>query len=802
MKEFVLEKLSDFSDFARHKSLVEILRRWQAGSGVLASPDGRHLLLLTGGSQEMKEQQLSTFDRIWSCSPPAPLQESRRGAAPAPATAVGIVLENGRTEFWRYAPCQARWELAQTANLCNSPRARVVSVCSQGQLIVWCEERPPSESSLTPAKSAFSYCICKRTFELREPGVELGSVQIVLHNSPSYQVLSAADGVFLWPSDASLGSVSKCLLIWTPWDDRVTITAPAKGYVKTKNLNPLESDFKRFVLDCVGFLSSVEPCDAHHVGVSHCGGLLLVDRSNAIILIQSDGTKRHIYSFPDGSFGPDSKMVVQIAGTTLVCVLGRILYLVNVSTGKLMEKMVLTTDVLTLLKPHNRNAIQILTKTGIYTAKPSASISGLGHEVCNSEAVLGEMVFEEACKYYQRRSLNSTRLTVEKLKKGGMFQAPIALSSILQHYLARRRASSLQQEAYMKLLHVMDTDLQSYSSLEQLKASVIQASEKEISRYCHDLVEQEITRLFHSELDRENLVYLNSVFSIFPRETWKAIKRTLQLQQNGEGFVSARATPDVWKTVLHQGTVSYQDTTMNGAIPVFELICHSLYRFKPKWLPRFVELTQQHVSGTWNYGGKENPENVPLYKRAMSVLQAKDVAANADDTTELEIELLLCSERPKAILQAIRTLIFHKKWERVVAAAQQYSQKSPLLNKEIFTILLEEFSQHRNLDPYLKQLWALCPEDITVTDILNVVLKHVPKSEQDTGPYSKDGSLLTVGLLKPLLSKVLQRECRANEEYSCVLQAPTFPPPTPPRNHRTIPRSVTDPCLLTVSQQA
>lgn len=267
-------------------------------------------------------------------------------------------------------------------------------------------------------------------------------------------------------------------------------------------------------------------------------------------------------------------------------------------------------------------------------------------------------------------------------------------------------------------MSTLSLELQSYMSLELLKTCVVCAPESEVESYCKELVEQEVSRILQSDMDKDNLAYLNSVFASFPKAAWKATRSCLQLQQNGDGLLVARATPEVWKKVLCQPQL--EEVGQNGMVPLFELICASFLRFKPKWLPSFVELTQQYVSNSWSYGSKEGPEGrVPLYKRALGVLARKNKHSEADD--EMELELLLCSKRPKAVLQALHLLIRLKQWQRAVEVAEKFSKLSPLLNKEIFTTLLAELAQHRELDPYLDRLWPLCPTELTASDILTEI---------------------------------------------------------------------------------
>ncbi|XP_032633931.1 BLOC-2 complex member HPS6 [Chelonoidis abingdonii] len=793
-----LQQVSDFSDFVSGRRLRELLSQRGPGEAphhVQASPDGQHLLLLLRGRSALQPQVLAfprlgtspgDLERSWQPSQP-PIVGLLFLQSPAALTSwvLAVIWEQGRTEVWGFMPVLG-WQLHQSLELCHGARARIVSICSQGSSLVWCEERPPSAAHLDPGRGAFRYCICTRALEVGEQGAHLGAMRIVVHNSPPYQVLASPQHVFLVPTVATFASISTFLLIWCPWEAKVTIVAPSGGFVHSEVLH--SSDFKKLVFGSVGLLLSVAPLDIHTCALSSCGGLLLLSTQGTVHLVQPDGTWRHVYDLGGSCLAQGDPVQLKAFGSTLACVLAGVLYLIDLTSGRLIEKKLLSTkEVHFLGSPSREEEIQLLTPMGIYCF----SFSSL-EEGGRPEPTLVEMVFEEACKYYQRRSLSSSQLTVEKLKKGDMFQAPIALSSILQHSLpTKERAAKVLPETYAKLLSTLSMDLQSYLSLELLKSCIVSASESEVDRCCEELVEQEVSRLLRLDLDRENLAYLNAVFNSFPKASWKAIRGSLQLQQNGDGLLVARTTSDIWKKVLG-GPVPHwsqqEEIGLNGVVPLFELICGSLHRFKPKWLPRFVELTQQYVGASWTYSTKEGPEGgVPLYKRALAVLDRQ--RHRTANERELEIELLLCSTRPKAVLQAVQLLIRLRRWQRVVEAAEKFSKLSPLLNKEIFTTLLAQFAQHRDLDPYLAALWELCPADLTVSDILSIVLQHLPSSAGDPAPFCTGGVPLTLALLKPLLHKVAQCQCTQDELYADILQGPPFPPPAPPRQHRAGPKA-------------
>ncbi|XP_067156245.1 BLOC-2 complex member HPS6 [Apteryx mantelli] len=792
----MLRHVSDFGDFSRGRGLQELLGQGEELSHVEASPDGQHLLVLQK-SRPPPLPRVVAFQRQGACGaelerswqPPQPALVGLlflQTAAALGSWALAIVWESGRTEVWRFVVAVG-WQLLQTLELCQGARARIVSVCSQGASLVWCEERPPLGAHLDMSKCAFRFCICTRALEVGEQSVRLGTVRIVLHNSPEYQLLASPQHIFLVPASTSFATISKFLLIWHPEEAKLTITAPPAGFILSKVLrSSSESDFRKLLLGFVGLLSTLVPLDIHTSALSNRGGLLLVSTQGTVNVVEPDGTQRHVFDLEGGPLAQGNLVQLKTFGNTLACVLAGVLYLIDQNSGRLIEKKILSMKKVHFLEsPGEEDSIQLLTQTGIYSFSLSVPEDSSRPEPC-----LVEMVFEEACRYYQRRSLSSSKLTVEKLKKGGTFQAPVALAAILQHSLRQKEKPARGlQDTYAKLLSTMSLELQSYLSLELLKTCVVGAPESEVESYCEELVEQEVSRVLHSDIDKDNLAYLNSVFTSFPKAAWKATRGCLQLQQNGDGHLVARATPEVWKKVL--GGPQQEEVGLNGVVPLFELICTSFLRFKPKWLPGFVELTQQYVSLSWAYSSKEGPEGrVPLYKRALGVLAQKNKRSEADD--EMELELLLCSKRPKAVLQAVHLLIHLKRWQRVVEVAEKFSKLSPLLNKEIFTTLLAEFAQHRELDPYLDRLWPLCPAELTASDILTVILQHLPVSQEDPVPFSSEGAQLTVGLLKPLLQRVVQRPCIQDEMYADALQSPTFPPPAPPREHRTPPKAAAD----------
>lgn len=898
MARFALKQLSDFRDYIGSKELSEILNLTNnelsnSLSNVRLSPDGRHIHVIL----RKPKVGLVTFDKyerpplaqnqkkldLW-LTRTVPIVDilyldvhnNNNNSTSRGTAVVAVVYENGKAEFWKFQECKAGWHLLQTSDLCNSPRARVVSVCVCSNLIIWCEERPPSESSsaLSSTRNKLRYCVCRRDFEVEEGAVSLGGVKIALHNNPKFTAVSSGDHVHLLPDLKAepLLSISKFFLSWSPRHDSIAVCTTCRN-TPLKKLSAKESDFKKLVTDCLGYVSALDPPEIYNFCPAACGGLLLLLSTGWLCLLQKDGTLRHVYKPADNCLAKcGTHTSLCMYQDTLALLIGQNLHLIDLNCGIELEKIVLKREGLLYVNQAESRTPHLLSETGLFTvvsretdsrdSKTKASSFGTV-ELIHPGALLVEAVFEEACKYYQQRSLSSTQLTVDTLKEGGRFQAPISLASILRNYLStglRQKGAAASQNGgggcvggQDKLTGSLEAELKALVSLEELKGSLVRASVKEVEAMCESLVEKEVVRLLSSaELDKEGLLYLNSIFSIFPCQAWRAAQVALQLHYNGEGSLSSKASPDVWKTVLSpaptsgpaasvpftNGGTKYShslkgdyianckakptNSTSSSCLPVFELLCQSVFHFQPSWLSRFLELAQQQqgsaglglslASSSWSFssgrGGEGGENNVPLYKRALAVLSSSK--ADREQHQNLEVELLLVSGRPNAILQALRILISKQQWEQVTQEAHKFCKLSPLLNKEIFTTLLCEVAQHRDLDPYLDLLWALCPEDFTVTTILNLVLKNLPSpntpyhssssfsmsssTSSSSAPFADPhSSQLTIGLLKPLLRKVLQRETKPSQHYADILQSPSFPPPALPRQPAEQPSAAAGP---------
>ncbi|XP_037660463.1 Hermansky-Pudlak syndrome 6 protein [Choloepus didactylus] len=775
-REGTLLLLSDLSDFSGAARLRELLAGDPA-IRVRCSPDGRHLLLLRPPGAPAPQLLIAVrgpgaeLERAWPAGHPSPLDAF---FLPWPAQpALVLVWESGLTEVWG-AGVGPGWRLLQSTELCPGGGARVVAVAAPRGRLVWCEEcQTDAEGRLGPPSAAFCHCVCVRTLEPSgEAGTTLGRKHILLHHCPPFGLLASRRELFLVPSPTTWPGVAHILLIWSPSKGKVIVAAPCLGLSHIKSLNPSRGDtwdFRTLLQGLPGLLSPKEPL-AVHTWAPTLQGLLLLDFRGTVSLVQPHGCTRVVGTLQEAPVGLGESAALGTFHGTLACVLGSTLELLDMGSGQLLERKVLSTDQVHLLEPPSpgveveeeleaQGGLRLLSALGLFRVGWEAP---QGLELPSAE----DLVFEEACEYYQRRSLRGAQLTPEELRHNSTFQAPQALASILQGHLPPST-----------LLTTLRAELRDYRGLEQLKAQLVAGDDEEAG--WTELAEHEVARLLRTELMGDQLAQLNTIFHTLPTAAWGATHRALQLQPDGDGRLRSQAPPDVWKKVL--GGTAARKEAFNGVLPPFELMCQCLCRLEPQWLPPFVELAQQQGGPGWGAGGP----GLPLYRRALAVLGEEGARPEA-----LELELLLGSGRPKAVLQAVGQLVQKEQWERALEAGLALGPSSPLLRSEIFKLLLAEFARHRRLDAHFPLLCRLCPPDLAPAELLLLLWTHLQDELGPPAPFPEPGAEppLTVGLLRALLEQTGaqgQPSGPVLSLYEDILWDPGTPPPTPPRGPTT-----------------
>ncbi|XP_055503022.1 LOW QUALITY PROTEIN: BLOC-2 complex member HPS6 [Leucoraja erinacea] len=586
-------------------------------------------------------------------------------------------------------------------------------------------------------------------------------------------------------SDGSYGDQGPChtsnldnlILVWNPQEDSWTMTSLSHGPLFTKRLLPANTDFQKLVAGAAGLLPSLPPLDLRAVSASPVG-LLVAGGGGELSLVRSDGTVRllgRLSQIPPAQ----ASILLRLSGTTLACAVGRTVHLLDMQTGRATETT-LESAPLALLSCQDTGELQALTDNGLYgLCLGTVSENGQGQK---DSDYLENLVLEEACDYYQKRSLSRSRLTVERLKSEAAFRAPAVLCSVLRGRLGLTegfgtgRGSAIDSgsgsisgpglgpDTQAKLQRCLSGEVENYAGLEEAKRHLSRSSEPQASAWVEEIAGQEVSRLLLLPPDHWAIINLGSLAASYPAETWQALSRALQLRPAAEDRpgASVTATAEQWKALLSPPASPEQSAA-------FELACGLMYRFRPAWLPGFLEQAQ----GLATYHGR------PLYKRALSALP------EASRSAQMAVELLLCSQRPKAVLQAVRLLLERGLWGQALKACQRFQAHGPLLRKELFATLLSQLCHGRELDPFLPDICSLLPPDATAPALLQAMLVSLPPPEPQAGPYPGSRDILTLGLLRPLLARALEREEGGWGPEDC--QQPgtlVFPPPTPPREKK------------------
>ncbi|XP_051883796.1 BLOC-2 complex member HPS6 [Pristis pectinata] len=559
-------------------------------------------------------------------------------------------------------------------------------------------------------------------------------------------------------------NLDKLILIWRPQADTWTLASLARGPLLTKRLSPPDTDFRKLVADAVGLLPGLPTLDLWAVNTSPAGLLAAAAGNGEISLVRSDGTVRLLGPGPPAE-ALGERLLMELSGSTLAWALGRTVQLLDTETGRGEEETALECPTLALLSCRDTGELQALAEDGLYSLGPGF---GPGGGLPRGPSYPDTLVLEEACDYYQKRSLGRSRLTVERLKGEAAFRAPAVLCSILRSRLGLSPRLGTGPQNQAKLLRALAGEVEDYAGLEQAKRRLVQAAEAEAAACVEEIARQEVARLLRLPPEPGTLQGLRCLSASYPAQAWRALSRALRLPE-------AQASPEQWKALL--GPSPEQPAA-------FELTCGLMLRFQRGWLSGFVEQAQQQAAADGRcYQGP------PLYKRALSVLPPTWKGPEPGDEVEAEtaVELLLGSRRPNAVLQAVRLLLGRGLWSRAVEEAQRCSSGGgPLLRKELFAALLAELGRRRDLDPFLPDICQLCPADATAPELLQALMDALPPAEAQAParPYpGARGRPLTLGLLRPLLTRVL---VQAEERESGALagEPPVFPPPAPPREKK------------------
>uniref|UniRef100_UPI00358E6488 BLOC-2 complex member HPS6-like n=1 Tax=Myxine glutinosa TaxID=7769 RepID=UPI00358E6488 len=655
-----------------------------------------------------------------------------------------VVFETGRAECWRRVRSTG-WSLWSRMNLCVASSSKVVSVAVLPTWIVWCEERPCSAHRSADSAATLNNCVCKRSMTWSTQGLPtLGASTVLLHSCPGIHVVSTGDGICLRPVPHGPPSRGPVVMLWTPEADELSVVALGHGVVTAKRATEL--DFSTIVDEWTGCPSDVSVLCHARISGSRAGMLVAASDGN-VWLLRDHGMSRCMCTFAvkdDWSRCADT-LEMFTSGDTLILIRGKIMTVVDLENNKCFE-LFMRDKVLGIIpqcKCHDM--LSLITSSGLHTLEYLKTRNGSRRNAGRQKDTVCRWVYEEACSYFQTRSVTGSRMSVQQLKHS-MGKELTALLAILQEPPGIRNCC--WNPEYLELADQLKPLLDEYVEVEELKSEL---SSNEFEEYACIIIKAEIMRIFHNNVEDKRL-NLKELLEFFPEGTidmvWDVLKVGARKEEADEG-----ALHELWKAVLQEGTCG-------GAQALFEQICTALHLHRCHSLLVFLDAAQDHRKFTAT--GSTNLEATPLHLRVLFSLP--DGADQESVTLRSE---LLCRGEPEDAVQGVCMLLDAGQWEQAVRAAKGSPTWSRVLQADVFKSFVVALSRFRGLDGYLDEIWELCPDGMTATEVLRIMLRHGSDDVDATVServFDQDDSELTIRLIRPFLMRLLLgeiAECKA-----------------------------------------
>ncbi|XP_032806236.2 BLOC-2 complex member HPS6 [Petromyzon marinus] len=671
--------------------------------------------------------------------------------APPPAVAlVAVVFESGRVDFWRSDVRRQRHEMspAGRADLCISPRARVLSAAAFSSCLLWCESR----SSSAPRSSRdllLRHCVCRRAVSQATGGggpATLGGVQVLLHGCPTLHVVPSADVVHLVPFQRNPTPLQSLLPLWSPRDGTVSAVALRRGGVVCARRPDSDADFKGLALGCASPPPTGEPIVAHTA--CRGGGLLLGLSDGRLWRVERDGACRVLCRCDLLRRG--SRLDMLAVKNALAVASDRDVEMFDTRSGHLIRKIKGGVCILSIMSDRDEDEFRFLTEKGIYRVDTEPARSH-GSGSLRPQDVLSAWVYEEACSYYQKRSLTGNKITPEQLKQGGAGKGAASVVAILSHAVCPKNTNSQAAPFSVNLENALKPLIESYVKIEQIKRTFVVDDEAEI-QYA-EFIKEEVSRLLQGR-DMGTPQRFQSLLDTFLSETLSAVWDILGPNNDGAAAAGAAGggTNESWRCVMQE------NTDRDCVPPVYEQLCVALYQHRPEDLLPFVGAAQESQRAVPRSRLSADSAATPPHLRALFVLpESKGGGGGGEEAAFIRTELL-CRGSPEDAAQAIQLLLSMGMWQQAVAAASRYRIDNQMLQAQVFTTFLDAFTCSRGLDPYVGKVWELCPDSMTATDVLATVLHNLPNSHDEAQPFGRRDAQITIELLRPLLTRLLLKE--------------------------------------------
>lgn len=281
--------------------------------------------------------------------------------------------------------------------------------------------------------------------------------------------------------------------------------------------------------------------------------------------------------------------------------------------------------------------------------------------------------------------------------------------------IQKRWIDSLGIPPTSKLQEIVEPYLSQYWKLELLMQDGFN-NPNAISQLRPQTIMEEVTCLLDPKSSmtrsaRQSQLMLLSQFH--PLEVLNTLLSYLPLT---EGELST-SQQQKWRCALTQET-SDVTGSCDIAIPLFELMCHLLYKHKPDKLFQFVQYGQRVWDQKVGMSAFVRRRQVPfILERAVKCLPQPEYSCNPDIAIIAHVNILLTSEVSGCYTKAIHLLLSAEKWTEALDLLNEYRNKCqqyPLL----YQMTMAALNKKNVLPKYSDRIFSLMPSLGSTNDVL------------------------------------------------------------------------------------
>ncbi|KAL4237134.1 GTP-dependent protein binding [Mactra antiquata] len=606
------------------------------------------------------------------------------------------VFKNGMILFWTYNADHV-WKQQTTHRLCHGHMTSLVDVCYNitQNALYWCEQTTGDDGKI-------SYSICKRQIiEDEEPKdiIKLGVKTTIVTDIPKSMLYPISHGVVLVTQEEKDKAQFIIRLCTSKGSVEIFVN---NRWCSVRDVNihsPLK--FGQVAMKCLQHMSQLKEMSVQHITYN--------DQSQTLYLLTSTGTLYVLSQDKDTEY-----QVVTLSGFCVEDLIdmfpqndcigcaypsnikfyslqtGDIVYTVDVQDGSKIEQL---SDTLVGSLQH-----PILTSDGLYVVQKSSNMKE------SSEMSLLELYNFQSdavrLSYIDQMQTYSTQPS-----------SPISLDLLRQKWL-----STIGTPPTSKLIEIVDPYLSQYWMLDNLRNEGFQDMNK-ISQLTPETVEKEVLHLLSTDSSlpfttRQSQLVLLSKY--FPRQVLTCLLSHLSFSDSEMSTSQYQR----WQNALTQESPNMTGA-MNAPLPIFELTCYLLYKYKPENLIQFVlhgqKMWDQKVGMSAFVRRRQTPM---IYERALKCFPQPESSDDTDTAILAHVHILLISDISNGYTKAIHLLTKAKKWTECVELLTEYKDKCSEFGL-LYQMTLAALTKNKVLDKYADRLFALMPNFDSTNDVIH-----------------------------------------------------------------------------------